>query len=499
MKKNPLLDQISGKQKASVEADALINSRKKPGISSERYDKYSSALDKITRTTGQDAKTIITTNKTKQTEQANTIPSIAINDSVLSISSFASSIDKDRDLFNGIIGNIIGQGLNTDVDNYTEALSVIKKKETQRIKESFGLNSRVDTFIESVGKLDDDTKINDSIIEGSILVHDISEMLKEFQIDTSEANNSEANNDSSYEFLVLLRRKVNANLVYLRRRLLKIEQNKTAELKRQDPHDIYDKTLTNTITGLGIIYNGLSYAVSNSLITLYFIKKTLGQAAEKATNIAATNIDKIITNAEKTIFEVMYGLEDLSSAESIAYTGRIKSRYGVINAEIESLIIRVSAYINQHQNEFDDSEFLSNLYDDVLTGGEHVNFLNKGNDALFLFMEYMRENSNKPVAEQKEISGDVVATMIQLLSLNGEKVALTGVSAPSASFTEGDVIELNGEVVPLDEALTQTNGGRRTRRRGVRRSIKSNKKSKRARGRKTRRAKRKQSTERRRR
>jgi hypothetical protein len=455
------MSQLAKKQKSSINLNARI-----------QPDKYSIALKNI----GINQETISLHSHKREETSSETSTS-----SVLSFSSIASTIDKDKTAFYEKIGNIIGNGLDHDsypfASEYTDALKIIHdtKNENDEIYRD------VEVFISSVDNIIDKfnkSNINSLIQNGVDYVKTISSRL-----------NTNTNN-LSYEFLILLRRRVNVKLVQLRHMLLKIE-DENAVAKQQDPpiqNDIYDRTLTNTITGLGIIYSGLSYAVSNSLITLYFIKKTLG----KATSIAAENINVIINEAEKTIFEVMHGPETESDSTT-EYTKTLYDKYKDVGPEIESLIDSVSEYIYRNEMEFEESDFLSNLYRDVRT--KHVNFLNKGNDALFLFMEYMRENSNKPVAEQKEISGDVVATMIQLLSLNGEKVALKGSDLEGEYVGEGDGYESDVSALGVKDSY----GGRRTRRRGVRRSIKSNKKSKRARGRKTRRAKRKQSTERRRR
>ena len=464
-------------------------------------EKYSNALTRIiTRDT----------DKTDMGSILGTLPSnrnTAISDlvSTSSISSIASSTDIAREKFNEKIGELIKTFIKPEegiAQNYVDQLNQFEQQQKNEDEALRGIIESVDKFVIDVKNIAESTDIDSLKSTGVELVKRINTGL-----------NTKNPADPLYEYMALLRRKVNVNLVQLRHIVLKTQQ---AQESTKDPAN---DPLNYTIAGLGLLYNGLSYAVSNSLISLYFIKKNLTSLTTAASDAVNSKIDAIITNAEETIFEVMNGPMGDNKSEltnsTANYTRVLNDRFvneiPSITDQIELLITSVSEYINNNQNEFDDSEFLYNLYAEVQNGG-HVNFLNKGNDALFLFMEYMREHPT-PIINQIEISGDVVATMIQLLSLNGEKVALTGVSATNATIPEGHLFEASGKgSVPVDEPLTQESsqppesvfsfakgGGRRTRRRGVRRSIKSNKKSKRARGRKTRRAKRKQSTERRRR
>lgn len=428
--------------------------------------------------------------------------SISSTKSTKSISSVASSIDRDRSYLNTRIGDMIEYALDTTPieEDYLKIKTHIKEKKASENESLISTISYAETFIAESKTLDIDNisseEVEKKITHGKQALSSINDAIDE--------NAKHANKGDLINYLELLKHRVNLSIQTLQVKAWQLQKPSppSTPLNEQRPDEV-----DQAVSAVGAAFEIASMLFSNLIASAQIIKRFGTSITEKGTQTIRTNVNNIIDQAEETIIGIMVGPMDPDETKTIstAYTSNLHNKLNTYESDIKNLI----NYVNQIQE--GTNVELNYLYEDIKQ--PYNNLLAEGNDALFMFMEYIRTH------EALDISPDVIAIIIQLLTLNGEFVALQQdeTKATETKLHEGKVMKIAQVEVPADESLTPdgsqevpntifgfepqqkkqkfgvelpTGGRRRTKKRGARRSVKKHqKKPKCVRARKTRRGK----------
>lgn len=407
--------------------------------------------------------------------------------SISSIASFASTIDADKTYLNERIGAMIEYALyQQDIaQDYIQLKTRITETNINKMKQLNKIIADADSFIANSSNADANAG-------------------KEILVKINSQLGKTTDNHTLNEYLKLLKHRVNLSIQTLKVKAWQSQQQPAAPSTSAKQDGPLSDPVNQAVSAVGAAFEIASMLFSNLIASARILKR----AAIKVGKDAVDAHNDIITKAEEAIFEIMVGpgpgpsdaKSNISNTTQIFIDGKIKNQ---LSKYTQDAIPKLADKVKNHLTAVVDPATLdlSDLLVEAKADTEIKTFLNQGYDALFMFMEYMRQE------DAPELSPDVIATMIQLLSVNGEIVALE--SKPSL---EGAYMNVAKSDVPPDEELTQDDspnanifssrlkpysnvglppGGRmRTKKRGARRSVKKHqKKPKGVRGRKTRRAK----------